>query len=106
MLGIDRGTISNWLDAYAYNCLDDLADDVKSGRPPFVSRDRLEKIFSDAKQFTPYEFVELIEKEAGGKYSEPQVRRLLRSLGFTVKKTLDIRPCYVQRGVRNLAERR
>ena len=33
MLGVDRGTVSDWLDAYARNGLDGLADDARSGRP-------------------------------------------------------------------------
>ena len=87
MLGVDRGTVNDWLNAYDREGLDGLADDARPGRPPFVQRDKLEKIVDDAKRFTAYEFVELIEKKTGVKYSEPHARRLLRSLGFAVKKT-------------------
>ena len=87
MLGVDRGTVSDWLDAYARSGLDGLADDARPGRPPFVPRAELEKIVDGAKRFTAYEFVELVEKRTGTKYSEPHGRRLLRSLGFAVKKT-------------------
>ena len=87
MLGVDRGTVSDRLDAYARNGLDGLADDARPGRPPFVPRAELEKIVGGAKRFTAYEFIELVEKKTGVKYSEPHGRRLLRSLGFAVKKT-------------------
>ena len=87
MLGVDRGTVSDWLDAYARNGLDGLADDARPGRPPFVPRVELEKIVGGANRFTAYEFVELVEKKTGVKYSEPHARRLLRPLGFAVKKT-------------------
>ena len=90
MLGVDRGTVSDWLYAYARNGLDGLADDARLGRPPFVPRAELEKIVGDAKRFTAYEFVELVKERTGVKYSEPHGRRLLRSLGFAVKKTLRI----------------
>ena len=87
MLGVDRGTVSDWLDAYARNGLDGLADDARPGRPPLVPRAKLEKIVGDSKRFTAYEFVELVERRTGVKYSEQHARRLLRSLGFAVKKT-------------------
>ncbi len=90
MLDIDHGTVSDWLDAYARNGLDSLADDARPGRPPFVPRAELEKIVGGAKRFTAYEFVELVERRTGVKCSEPHARRLLRSLGFAVKKTLRI----------------
>ena len=86
-LGVDRGTISDWLDAYNRNGLDGLADDARPGRPPLVPRAKLEKIVDGAKRFAAYEFVELVKKKTGVKYSEPHGRRLLRSLGFVVKKT-------------------
>ena len=35
MLGVDRGTVSDWLDAYDREGLDGLADDARPGRPPF-----------------------------------------------------------------------
>ena len=87
MLGVDRGTVSDWLDAYARNGLDCLADDARPGRPPLVPRAEMERIVDGAKRLTAYEFVELVEKKTGVKYSEPHGRRLLRSLGFAVKKT-------------------
>ena len=87
MLGVDRGTVSDWLDAYARNGLDGLADDARPGRPPLVLRSKLEKIVGGSKRFTAYEFVELVEKKTSVKYSEPHGLRLLRSLGFAVKKT-------------------
>lgn len=86
-LGVDRGTVSDWLDAYDRECLDGLADDAGPSRPPLVPRAKLEKIVDGAKRFTAYEFVELVKKKTGVKYSEPYGRRLLRSLGFVVKKT-------------------
>ena len=105
MLGIDRGTVSDWLDADARNGLNDLADDAGLGRRPLVPRAKLEKKVDEAKRFTAYEFVGLVKKKTDMKYSESHRRRLLRSLGFAVKKTLDIRPRPVQRGAQNLAER-
>ena len=57
---------------------------------PFVPRVELEKIVGVSKRFTTYEFVELVKKKTGVKYSEPHGRRLLRSLGFAIKKTLRI----------------
>ena len=90
MLGVDRGTVSDWLGAYDRNGLDGLADDARPGRPPFVPRKQLEKIIGDTKRLAAYEFVELVEKRTGVKYSESHARRLLRSLGFVVKKTLRI----------------
>lgn len=90
MLGVDRGTVSDWLDAYTRNCLDDLADDTRPGHPPFVPRAELEKIVGSAKRLTAYWSVGLVEKRTGMKYSEPYARHLLRSLGFAVKKTLRI----------------
>lgn len=86
-LGVDRGTVNDWLNAYDREGLDGLVDDARPGRPPFVQRNTLEKIVDDTKRFTAYEFVELIEKKTGVKYSESHARRLLRSLGFTIKKT-------------------
>ena len=90
VLGIDRGTVSDWLNAYDCDGLDGLADDARPGRPPFVPRDQLEKIIGDTKRFTAYRFVELVEKRTDVKYSEAHARRLLRSLGFVVKKTTQI----------------
>ena len=90
MLGVDRGTVSGWLDAYDRKGLDGLADDARPGRPPFVPRDQLRKIIGGAKRFTAYRFVELVEKRTGVKYSEAHARRLLRSLCFAVKKILRI----------------
>ena len=90
MLSVDRCIVSDWLDAYVRNGLDGLADDARPGRPPFVPRAELEKIVGGAKRLTAYEFVELVEKRTGVKYSEPHARRLLRSLGFAAKKTLRI----------------
>ena len=55
-----------------------------------VPRDKPEKITGDTKRLTAYEFVEMVEKKTGVKYSEPHARRLLRPLGFAVKKTLRI----------------
>ena len=78
MLGIDRGTVSGWLDAYPRNGLDGLTDDVKSGRCPFMSRDKLEKIVGDVKRFAAYEFFEAVEKKTDAKYSKPHARHLLR----------------------------
>ena len=89
MLCIDRDTVSNWLGAYRKG-LGSLADDARPGRPPFVPRDKLEKIIGGTKRLTAYEFVEMVEEKTGVKYSEPHARRLLRSLGFAVKKTLQI----------------
>lgn len=86
VLGVDRGTVSKWLDACDRYGLDGLAHTARPGRPPFVPRDKLEKIVGEAKQFTAYEFVEFVEKRTGVKYSEPHARRLLRSLGFSAKK--------------------
>ena len=86
-LGVDRGTVRDWLDAYDHDGLNGLADDARPGRPPFVPHDKLKKIIGGTKRFTAYEFVELVEKRTGVKYSEPHARRLLRSLGFVVKKT-------------------
>lgn len=63
------------------------ASPTTRGLPPFVPRDKLEKMVGDAKRFTAYELVELVEKKVSVKYSEPHARRLLRSLGFVVKKT-------------------
>ena len=77
MLGVDRGTVRDWLDAYARNSLDGL-DDARPGRPPFVPRAELEKIVGDVKWFTVYEFVELVEKKTSVKYSEQHAHRLLR----------------------------
>lgn len=51
-----------------------------------MPRDKLEKVVGEAKQFTAYGFVGFVEKRTGVKYSEPHARRLLRSLGFSVKK--------------------
>ena len=85
MLCVDRGTISDWLDAYDHKGLDGLADDARPGRLPFVPRDRMEKMIGDTKRFTAYEFVELVKKKAGVKYSEPHARRLPRSIGFVLK---------------------
>ncbi len=85
---VSRGTVYAWLAAYDRNGLDGLADDARPGRPPFVPRAQLEEIVGGAKQFTALGFVELVEKRTGVKYSEQHGRRLLRSLGFTVKKTL------------------
>ena len=90
MLGIDRCTVSDWLDAYTRNGLGCLADDMRPGRPPLIPRAELEKIVGGFKWFTAYEFAELVEKKTGVKYSEPHARRLLRSLGSAVKKTLRI----------------
>ena len=67
--------------------LDGLADDARPGRPPLVPRAKLERIVDGVKRSTAYEFVELVKKKTGVKYSEPHGRRLLRSLGFVVKKT-------------------
>ena len=80
---VSRGTVYAWLTAYDRDGLDGLADDARPGRPPFVQRDK--RIIDDTKQFTAYEFVELVDKKAGVKYSESHARRLLRSLGFVVK---------------------
>ena len=86
-LGVDRSTVSDWLDAYDREGLDGLADDARPGRPPLVQRAELERIVDGARRFTAYEFVDLVKKKTGVKYSEPHGRRLLRSLGFVVKKT-------------------
>jgi transposase len=90
MLGVDRGTVSGWLDAYDRKGLDGLADDARPDRPPFVPRDQMRRIIGGAKRFTTYRLVELVEKRTGVKYSEAYARRLLRSLGFMVKKTTQI----------------
>ncbi|MBI1658857.1 MAG: helix-turn-helix domain-containing protein [Thaumarchaeota archaeon] len=62
-LGLDRGTVSDWLDAYDHNGLDGLADDARPSRPPLVPRTKMEKIVGGAKWFTAYEFVELVKKK-------------------------------------------
>jgi hypothetical protein len=36
MPGVDRGTVRDWLDAYARNCLVGLADDARPGRHPVL----------------------------------------------------------------------
>ena len=87
MLGVDRGTVSDWLDAYARNGLGGFADDARPGRPPFVPRAEPEKMVGGAKRFTAYEFVELVEKKTGVEYSRPHARCLLGLLGFVVKRT-------------------
>lgn len=69
MLGVDSDTVSGWLDAYARNDLNGLADDTP-GRLPFVLRADLEKIVGGAKRFTAYEFGRLVEKKTGVQYSE------------------------------------
>ena len=86
-LGVDRSTIHDWLGAYTREGLDGLVDDPRPGRPTIVSRDELEDIVGNIKRFTTYEFVELVERKCNVKYSAPHARRLLRSLGFTIKKT-------------------
>ena len=85
---VSRGTVYAWLAAYDRDGLDGLVDDARPGRPPFVPRAQLEKMVDGAKRFTALGFVELVEKRTGVKYSEQHGRRLLRSLGFAVKKTL------------------
>ena len=60
ILCVDRGTVHNWLDAYARNGLDGLVDDARPGRPPFVPRAELEVMVGDTKRFTAYEFVEMV----------------------------------------------
>ena len=66
---VSRGTVYAWLAAYDRDGLDDLADDARPGRPPFVQRARLEEIVGGAKRFTALGFVELVEKRTGVKYS-------------------------------------
>ncbi len=87
VLGVDRSTICDWLNVYDHKGLDGLADGARPGRPSFVPRHTLENIINGAKQFTAYGFVKLAEKKTGIKYSESQARRILRSLGFTIRKT-------------------
>lgn len=69
-LGIDRGTVGDWLDAYDRYGPDYLADATGPGRPSFVPRDELKKIVGEVKQFTAYGFVDLVEKKAGVKYNK------------------------------------
>ncbi len=87
VLGVDRSTIYDWLNVYDHKGLDGLADGARPGRPSFVPRHTLENIINNTKQFTAYGFVKLAEKKTGIKYSESQARRILRSLGFTIRKT-------------------
>ncbi len=87
VLGVDRSTIYDWLNAYDHKGLDGLADGARPGRPSFVPRHTLENIINGVKRFTAYGFVKLAEKKTGIKYSESQARRILRSLGFTIRKT-------------------
>ncbi len=87
VLGVDRSTVYDWLDAYDHKGLDGLADGARPGRPSFVPRHTLENIINGVKQFTAYGFVKLAEKKTGTRYSESQARRILRSLGFTIRKT-------------------
>ena len=89
-LGVNRSTIHDWLNAYARDGLDGLVDDERPGRPPFVSRAKLEGIVGDIKQLTTHEFVEMLERKTNVKYSKPHARRMLRSLGFTAKRNLQI----------------
>ena len=84
---VSRGTVYEWLVAYDRNGLAGLADGARSGRPPFLPRSKLERIVGDAKRLTAYKFSRLVEKKTGVRYSESHSRRLLRSLGFAVKKT-------------------
>ena len=44
LLGVDRGTVGNWLAAYDDKRLDGLVDETRSGRPPFVPRKELKKM--------------------------------------------------------------
>ena len=84
---VSRGTAYEWLAAYDRNGLAGLADSARSGHPPFLPRSRLEGIVGAAKRLTAYKFARLVEKKTGVRYSESHARRLLRSLGFAVKKT-------------------
>ena len=52
-----------------------------------MPRAKLEKIVDGVERFTTYKFAELVKKKIDVKYSESHTRRLLRSLGFVVKKT-------------------
>ena len=87
ILDVNRGTVSDWIKAYDSEGLDGLVDDARPGRPPFVTRDELEKIIVEANRLTVYEFVELVKKKTGVKYSETHARRLLISFGFRIRKT-------------------
>ncbi len=62
VLGVDRSTIYDWFDAYGHKGLDGLADGARPGRPSFVPRHTLENIVNNAKRFTVYGFVKLVEK--------------------------------------------
>lgn len=52
-----------------------------------MSRNKPEKVIDDAKRFAGYKFVELVEKRTSIKHRGLHAHRLLRSLGFVVKKT-------------------
>ena len=77
MLGVDRGIVSDWPDAYDRKGPDGLADDARPGHPPFVPRGKLKKIIGGAKRLTAYEFVELVKKRTSV-YS-PEISSLFKT---------------------------
>lgn len=86
ILCITETIIHAWLDIYDREGIVGLAEGTRPGRPPFVPPERLENLVADIKKLTVYEFMDLVEKKSGVRYSEPHARRLLVSFGFSIVK--------------------
>ena len=104
-LGVDRGTVSDWLDAYDRKGLDGLADDARPGRPPFVSREQLERIIGGAKRHR------LQVRRTGREEDRREIQRAARAPSAEVARLCgqedppDSRPRSIPERSRNLAER-
>lgn len=89
-LCISEGTLTNWLKKFKAKGLDGLADEARSGRPPFVPRKRLERLLKKHDTISLAEFVVLVAKKENVEYAPTYARKILRSMGYRIKKAVTV----------------
>ena len=86
MVMASKNAVTSWVAAFKKHGLAGLEEEDRSGRPPLVERKRLEELVGNDKTVNLHKFVDMINKETGVQYSMEHARRLLRNMGFALKK--------------------
>ena len=86
MLMVDESTVSAWVGAYRLAGAAGLDDSPRSGRPPHIPRESIEGMLENVKSITAVDFVTMLNDQFGVRYDISYARRLLRAMGFTLKK--------------------
>ena len=90
MLMIHETTISDWIKSYRRNGAAGLDNSPRPGRPPHIPHERIEGMLTDRKTIDIHEFTDMLENRFGVTYEISYARRLLRRIGFSIKKRRSI----------------